>query len=89
MKEFTPKQFKENNFGNNYITIQSMLSADFANHTDEHFKKCLDVVPTINKLFIDKDKCDNEQHYKEVLAMADMLLSMAIIERRLGIVKPN
>lgn len=85
--EYTPKQHKQNNFGNNYITIESILSADFANHTPEHFKKCLEVVPTINEALIDKSKCDNEKHYQEVLFMANTFLSLAMMERRAGLVK--
>jgi hypothetical protein len=85
--DYTPEQFKANNFGNNFITIQSMLSADFAAHTDEHFAQCLDEVPKLNELLIDKAKCDNEEHYKQVLLMANVCLSMAMIERRLGVVK--
>lgn len=84
--KYTPKQHLTNNFGNNFITIESMLSAQFKEHTNEHFKKCLDEVPNINKLLIDKTKCDNEEHYKKVLAMADLCLSMAMIERRIGLV---
>ncbi|WP_136419503.1 hypothetical protein [Herbaspirillum sp. ST 5-3] len=86
-KNFTPAQFKKNNFGNNFITIESMLAADFANQTDEQFAKCLDTVPVINKLLIDKSKCDNEQHYKEILLLANTTLSLAMIERRMRIVK--
>jgi hypothetical protein len=86
-KDYAPKQFKTNNFGNNFITIESILSADFKNHTKEYFKRCLDEVPKINRLLIDKSKCDNDEHYDKVLAMADMCLSMAMIERRMGLVK--
>lgn len=86
-KNYTPKQMKSNNFGNNFITIECMLSADFANQTPEHFKKCLDEVPKINRLMIDKSKCDNEDHYQKVLMMANLTLSMAMIERRMGIVQ--
>ncbi|MGQ4859192.1 hypothetical protein [Enterobacter roggenkampii] len=85
--DYSAKQQRENNFGNNYITIEGMLSAPFSTHTEEHFKKCLETVPKINELMIDKNKCDNEQHYQEVKMMADVLLSMAMIERRLGMVK--
>ena len=35
---------------------------------------------------IDENKCDNEEHYQKVLIMADLCLSMAMIERRLGLV---
>ena len=73
----------DNFAGNHKITIESMLSADFANHTQEHFKKCLDTVPQINKLLISKDKCDNEKHYQDTLLVADMLLSLSMIEKRL------
>lgn len=85
--DYSAKQQRENNFGNNYITIEGMLSAPFSTHTEEHFKRCLDEVPRINELMIDRNKCDNEQHYQQVKLMADVLLSMAMIERRLGMVK--
>lgn len=84
--EYTPKQHLTNNFGNNFITLESMLSADFKKQSNEHFEKCLKLVPVISSLLISKDKCDNEKHYQEVKAVADLCLSMAMIERRLGIV---
>lgn len=83
--EYTPKQHRSNNFGNNHITIASMLSADFANQTNEHFSLCLEQVDKINRLLIDKNKCDNETHYEKVVLLANACLSMAMIERRLGI----
>lgn len=85
--DYSPKQFKFNNFGNNFITVESMLSADFVSHEKEQFAKCLDIVPKINELIIDKAKCDSEEHYKQVLFLANICLSMAMIERRLGVVK--
>lgn len=86
-KNYAPRQFKKNNFGNNFITIESMLSADFASQTPEQFARCLDVVPKINELLIDKSKCDNENHCKEILLLANVSLSLAMIERRMGVVK--
>jgi len=85
--QYTPKQHLTNNFGNNFITAESMLSADFKNQTEEHFKECLKQVPVINNLFISKNKCDNDKHYEEIKTIADICLTMAMIERRLGIVK--
>ena len=82
-KQFSPKDFKTNNFGNNHITIECLFSADFKNQTDEHFKRCLSEVPNINKLLIDKSKCDNEEHYQQVLCLADTLFSMVLLEKRL------
>ena len=83
---YTPKQFKTNNFGNNFITAESFLSADFKNQTEEHFKECLKQVPTINNLLIARDKCDSVEHYEQVKAFADICFSLAMIERRIGIV---
>jgi hypothetical protein len=82
-KKFSPKDFKTNNFGNNFITMESLLSADFKNQTDEQFKRCLSEVQNINKLLVDKSKCDNEEHYKQVLALADTLLTMTLLEKRM------
>ena len=86
-KQFSPKDFKTNNFGNNHITIECLFSADFKNQTEEHFKECLKNVPVINNLFISKNKCDNDKHYEQIKTIADICLTMAMIERRLGIVK--
>lgn len=85
--EYTPQQLNSNNFGNNHITIESLLSANFSNQTDEHFGICLKLVPKINQLLISRDKCDSDKHYQEVKTVADICLSMAMIERRLGVVK--
>ncbi|EHW7011961.1 hypothetical protein K2U42_004505 [Salmonella enterica] len=85
-KKFRLVDFQNNNLGNNYITIECMLSAPYHEHSPELFAKCLAEVPKINRLLIDKRKCDNEEHYQRVLAAADMCLSMAMIERRMKIV---
>jgi len=85
-KTFKANDFINNNLGNNYITVKGMLSAPYAEHSDDHFRKCLNEATKINRLMIDKSKCDNEKHYQKVLVMADLCLSMAMIERRLGIV---
>lgn len=85
-KKFRPVDFQNNNLGNNYITIESMLSAPFHEHSPELFAKCLREVPKINRLLIDRRKCDNEEHYQRVLVMADVCLKMAMIERRMKIV---
>ncbi|EGZ8574270.1 hypothetical protein JHU79_004517 [Salmonella enterica] len=85
-KKFRPVDFQNNNLGNNYITIECLLSAPFHEHSPEHFAKCLAEVPKINRLLIDRRKCDNEEHYQRVLVMADVSLKMAMIERRMKIV---
>ncbi|EIX9709522.1 hypothetical protein BB542_23785 [Escherichia coli] len=85
-KKFRPVDFHHNNLGNNYITIESILSAPFHEHSPELFAKCLAEVPKINRLLIDRRKCDNEEHYQRVLVMADVSLKMAMIERRMKIV---
>lgn len=85
-KKFRPVDFQNNNMGNNYITIEGMLSAPYKEHTAKQFVKCLKEVSNINRLMIDKRKCDNEEHYQKVLMMADFCLAMAMIDRRLGIV---
>lgn len=82
-KTFTPSQFKKNNFANNHITVECMFSADFKNQTEEHFKKCLEQVPKVNRLLIDKSKCDNEEHYNRILCLADTLFTMTLLEKRL------
>ena len=85
-KKFRPVDFENNNLGNNYITIECLLSAPFHEHSPELFAKCLAEVPKINRLLIDRRKCDNEEHYQRVLVMADVCLKMAMIERRMTIV---
>ncbi|CQU01679.1 MULTISPECIES: hypothetical protein [Enterobacteriaceae] len=85
-KKFRPVDFQNNNLGNNYITIECLLSAPFHEHSPELFAKCLAEVPKINRLLIDRRKCDNEEHYQRVLVMADVSLKMAMIERRMKIV---
>lgn len=85
-KKFRPVDFQNNNLGNNYITIECLLSAPFHEHSPEHFAKCLAEVPKINRLLIDRRKCDNEEHYQRVLVIADVSLKMAMIERRMKIV---
>lgn len=85
-KTFKAQDFLNNNVGNNYITVKVMLSAPYAEHSDDHFRKFLNEATKINRLMIDKSKCDSDEHYQKVLAMADLCLSMAMIERRLGLV---
>lgn len=86
-KDFTPKQFMTNNFGNNFITLESMLSADFANQTNEHFEVCLGKAEEITRLFFSNGNFDNNNHKEEVVAVATMCLKMAMIERRVGLYK--
>ncbi|ENY2968227.1 hypothetical protein ACFW7X_004469 [Salmonella enterica] len=88
-KKFRPVDFKTNNMGNNYITIEGMMSANYKEHDSSLFSKCLKEVGNINRLLIDKRKCDNEKHYNEVLMVADICLAMMMIERRLGIVNED
>lgn len=84
---YTKKQLNTNNFGNNLITIECFLSADFKNQTEEHFNSCLEQAEKINSLLIDRNKCDNEEHYQQILFLANAFLKMSMIERRIGIVK--
>lgn len=79
--------YKNSSLDNHLITINSMLSHDYKILTKEEFDKCLEVVPKINEAIICKRKCDNEENYKRVLDMANVCLKMALIERRLGLVK--
>lgn len=88
-KKFRPVDFQTSNMGNNYITIEGMMSAPYKEHSPELFSQCLKEVSNINRLLIDKRKCDNEEHYQKVLMVADMCLSMMMIERRLGIVNED
>lgn len=86
---YTPEQFKRNNSSNDFITVQSMLSAilsvDFASQTDEQFAKYLDTVPKINELLIDRSKCDSDEDYRRALLLANICLSKAMIEKRIGV----
>ncbi|EBS4637000.1 hypothetical protein R3G25_004537 [Salmonella enterica] len=88
-KKFRPVDFHTSNMGNNYITLECMMSAPFHEHSPELFAKCLAEVPKINRLLIDRRKCENKEHYEKVLMVADMCLSMMMIERRLGIVNED
>lgn len=81
------KFYKNQSMDNHLITINSFLSADFKNKTEKEFKECLDLVPEINKLIICKRKCGSKKEYENTLSMANICLSMAMIERRLGYVE--
>lgn len=85
-KKVKLKFYKNESLDNTLITINSMLNADYKSKTDEEFKKCLETVPKINELFICKRKCGSKKEYERVLFMANLSLSLAMIERRLGLV---
>ena len=78
--------YKNSSMDNHLITINSMLRHDYKSITKEDFDKCLLNLSDINKIIIDKNKCDNNENYKRVLDLADVCLKMALIERKLGLV---
>jgi hypothetical protein len=63
-----------------------MMSAHYKEHTAKQFVKCLKEVSNINRLMIDKRKCDNEEHYQKSVDDGRFCLAMAMIDRMLGIV---
>lgn len=77
---------RNSSMDNHLITVNSFLNADYKNKTEEEFKECLDTVPNINRLLICRRKCGNKENYERVLQLANVCLSMAMIERRLGVV---
>lgn len=90
--KFRGKDFKKGNFrsdlDNHLITINSILNVDYTTKTKEEFKQVLDKIPYFNSLLISRSKCDSEEHYQKVLDIANMSLTLAIIDRRMGFVKP-
>ncbi len=68
--------------GNNAITLEILLSANFANMSDEDFAQAIKYVDSLNRLMISRAKCNSPEHYEQVIFEANICLRMMLLRRR-------
>ena len=68
--------------GNNAITLEILLSANFANMSDEDFAQAIKYVDPLNRLMISRAKCNSPEHYEQVIFEANICLRMMLLRRR-------
>ena len=70
-------------FGNHAITLETLLSANIANMSDEDFCQALAHAGTLNRLLISRAKCNSPAHYEEVIGQASQRLRTILLARRI------